>query len=121
LRSQQALEKRNPFRLQGRNDSKIDRLCWPFEKNLVKEKKSDAYFATVSLGRQILTRLSKIADLKGSFSRQSTERFYKTAPGKIWPEIGLQNLASAPSGKGKRADAKVRPCNVTRAADSSGH
>jgi len=83
LRSQPALEKEKPTSLAAEIDSKSIAVL-PFEN--LSEEKANAYFAD-GIQDEILTRLSKIADLK-VISRTSTER-YKSAPENL-PEIARQ-------------------------------
>ena len=83
LRSQPALEKENPTSLAAEIDSKSIAVL-PFEN--LSEEKANAYFAD-GIQDEILTRLSKIADLK-VISRTSTQR-YKSAPENL-PEIARQ-------------------------------
>jgi TolB-like protein/Tfp pilus assembly protein PilF len=83
LRSQPALEKEEPTSLATAIDSKSIAVL-PFEN--LSEEKANAYFAE-GIQDEILTRLSKIADLK-VISRTSTER-YKSAPENL-PEIARQ-------------------------------
>src|SRR5204862_6350526 len=62
----------------------------PFEN--LSEDKSNAYFAD-GIQDEILTRLSKIADLK-VISRTSTQRYKKThqTPSEIAKQLGVANL-----------------------------
>jgi TolB-like protein/Tfp pilus assembly protein PilF len=83
LRSQPALEKEKPTSLAVEIDSKSIAVL-PFEN--LSEEKANAYFAD-GIQDEILTRLSKIADLK-VISRTSTQR-YKSAPENL-PEIARQ-------------------------------
>ena len=83
LRSQPALEKEKPTSLAAEIDSKSIAVL-PFEN--LSEEKANAYFAD-GIQDEILTRLSKIADLK-VISRTSTQR-YKSAPENL-PEIARQ-------------------------------
>jgi TolB-like protein/Tfp pilus assembly protein PilF len=83
LRSQPALEKEKPTSLAAEVDSKSIAVL-PFEN--LSEEKANAYFAD-GIQDEILTRLSKIADLK-VISRTSTQR-YKSAPENL-PEIARQ-------------------------------
>jgi TolB-like protein len=83
LHSQQALEKDKPTSLAAEIDSKSIAVL-PFEN--LSEEKANAYFAD-GIQDEILTRLSKIADLK-VISRTSTQR-YKSAPENL-PEIARQ-------------------------------
>ena len=85
----------------------------PFEN--LSEEKANAYFAD-GIQDEILTRLSKIADLK-VISRTSTQR-YKSAPENL-PEIarqlGVANILEGSVQKQGRCRAR------DRAADQSGH
>jgi TolB-like protein/Flp pilus assembly protein TadD len=83
LRSQPALEKEKPTSLAAEIDSKSIAVL-PFEN--LSEEKANAYFAD-GIQDEILTRLSKIAELK-VISRTSTQH-YKSAPGNL-PEIARQ-------------------------------
>src|SRR5258708_5908712 len=83
LRSQPALEKEKPTSLAAEVDSKSIAVL-PFEN--LSEGKVNAYLAE-GIQDEILTRLSKIADLK-VISRTSTQR-YKSAPENL-PEIARQ-------------------------------
>jgi TolB-like protein len=83
LRSQPALEKEKPTSLAAEIDSKSIAVL-PFEN--LSEERANAYFAD-GIQDEILTRLSKIADLK-VISRTSTQR-YKSAPENL-PEIARQ-------------------------------
>ena len=83
LRSQPALEKEKPTSLAAEIDSKSIAVL-PFEN--LSEEKANAYFAD-GIQDEILTRLSKIADLK-VISRTSTQR-YKSAAENL-PEIARQ-------------------------------
>jgi TolB-like protein/Tfp pilus assembly protein PilF len=83
LRSQPALEKEKPTSLAPEIDSKSIAVL-PFEN--LSEEKANAYFAD-GIQDEILTRLSKIADLK-VISRTSTQR-YKSALENL-PEIARQ-------------------------------
>ena len=83
LRSQPALEKEKPTSLAAEVDSKSIAVL-PFEN--LSEEKANAYFAD-GIQDEILTRLSKIADLK-VISRTSTQH-YKSAP-EILPEIAKE-------------------------------
>src|SRR5205809_4365542 len=87
----------------------------PFENR--SEDKSNAYFAD-GIQDEILTRLSKIADLK-VISRTSTQRYKKTSqkPSKIANQLGVANLLE---GSVQKTNDQVRVnVQLIRAADDS--
>src|SRR5205809_1945943 len=87
----------------------------PFEN--LSEEKSNAYF-TDGIQDEILTRLSKIADLK-VISRTSTQRYKKTSqkPSKIANQLGVANLLE---GSVQKTNDQVRVnVQLIRAADDS--
>src|SRR5438876_9784086 len=87
----------------------------PFEN--LSEEKSNAYFAD-GIQDEILTRLSKIADLK-VISRTSTQRYKKTSqkPSKIANQLGVANLLE---GSVQKTNDQVRVnVQLIRAANDS--
>jgi TolB-like protein/Flp pilus assembly protein TadD len=89
LRSQPALEKENPTSLAAEIDSKSIAVL-PFEN--LSEEKANAYFAD-GIQDEILTRLSKVADLK-VISRTSTQHFKSTPENlpQIAKQLGVMNI-----------------------------
>ena len=102
---------RRPTRLGRGNRRKKASRCLPFEN--LSEDKANAYFAD-GIQDEILTRLSKIADLK-VISRTSTQH-YKSAPENL-PEIAQATWRRAHPGR-KRAEKRRRRARE-RAADQS--
>src|SRR4029077_18775177 len=91
------------YRQTGESISQKSIAVLPFEN--LSEDKSNAYFAE-GIQEEILTRLSKIADLK-VISRTSTQR-YKSAPANL-PEIARQlGVANILEGSVQKASDQVR-------------